>query len=62
MKEQSVENLMRFVAKGSSPNFASNVKQIEVNQLASILPETIRKSMFFLMISGGIESVKFAKY
>ena len=49
MKEQSVENLMRFVAKGSSPNFAANVKQIEVNQLASILPKIIRKSMVFLL-------------
>ena len=47
MKEQSVENLMRFVAKGSSPNFAFNVKQIEVNQLSLFSLKTSENPCFF---------------
>ena len=47
MKEQSVENLMRFVAKRSSPNFASNVKQIEVNQLALFSLKSSENPCFF---------------
>ena len=49
--------------QGSSPNFASNIKEIQANYITYIAPEIIENLWVFFMISGGkklINSLKFA--
>ena len=43
------------MTKGSSPNFASNIKQIWANRLPSMPPGNYQNAIIFLMISGGLE-------
>ena len=50
IKGLRVLNIPLSMNKASSPNFASNIKRIQANQLTTILSEIIRKSFSVALI------------